>query len=213
MLTLKEEGTRARAPKLCVTTSWGVASLDARRRGYKDSPQGATNKEGSLAHPLSVRLAPRDYYPPGYPDIPHDLVRPAMQLTSPTSSFLCREQKYFPGIYADTTLGCTVHTGLDSPLSLPDAEDSGHTAPRFFCINTRFGGPMVFHACASVDDKMVDKSYSCPEFTLFDQSVLMCNWWFYVDCKASGKLYDSNVPLSKSFRLMKALSFTLENET
>ncbi|CAG2059175.1 unnamed protein product [Timema podura] len=153
-------------------------ALQSASNHFLDSPQGVTTKEGSLAHPLSVRLAPRDYYPPGYPDIPHDLVRPAMQLTSPTSSFLCREQKYFPGIYADTTLGCT-----------------------------------VFHACASVDDKMVDKSYSCPEFTLFDQSVLMCNWWFYVDCKASGKLYDSNVPLSKSFRLMKALSFTLENET
>ncbi|ERL94677.1 hypothetical protein D910_11952 [Dendroctonus ponderosae] len=35
----------------------------------------------------------------------------------------------------------------------------------------------------------------------------MCNWWFYVDCKNSKKLYDSNIPISKSYQLMKALTF------
>lgn len=51
------------------------------------------------------------------------------------------------------------------------------------------------------------KSFLCPESTLFDQTVLKCNWWFYVDCKSSKSLYDSNLPVSKSYQLMKALSF------
>lgn len=51
------------------------------------------------------------------------------------------------------------------------------------------------------------KSFLCPESTLFDQTILKCNWWFYVDCKASKSLYDSNIPISKSYQLMKALAF------
>ncbi|KAF6211875.1 hypothetical protein GE061_012391 [Apolygus lucorum] len=68
-------------------------------------------------------------------------------------------------------------------------------------------GCMVFHVCAFTDDGMVMKSFLCPESTLFDQSILKCNWWFYVDCKSSRKLYDSNIPISKSYQLMKALAF------
>lgn len=51
------------------------------------------------------------------------------------------------------------------------------------------------------------KSFLCPESTLFDQTILKCNWWFYVDCKSSQSLYDSNIPVSKSYQLMKALTF------
>lgn len=51
------------------------------------------------------------------------------------------------------------------------------------------------------------KSFLCPESTLFDQTILKCNWWFYVDCKSSKTLYDSNLPVSKSYQLMKALTF------
>ncbi|XP_075227032.1 mind the gap [Lycorma delicatula] len=68
-------------------------------------------------------------------------------------------------------------------------------------------GCMVFHVCAFTDDGLVMKSFLCPESTLFDQTILKCNWWFYVDCKASKKLYDSNIPISKSYQLMKALAF------
>jgi hypothetical protein len=55
------------------------------------------------------------------------------------------------------------------------------------------------------------KSFLCPESTLFDQNILKCNWWFYVDCKNSKSLYDSNLPVSKSYQLMKALSFFSSN--
>ncbi|KAE9540878.1 hypothetical protein AGLY_004123 [Aphis glycines] len=68
-------------------------------------------------------------------------------------------------------------------------------------------GCMVFHVCAFTDDGLTQKSFLCPESTLFDQTILKCNWWFYVDCKSSRKLYDSNIPISKSYQLMKALTF------
>lgn len=61
--------------------------------------------------------------------------------------------------------------------------------------------------CALTDDGLIMKSFLCPESTLFDQTVLKCNWWFYVDCKTSKSLYDSNLPVSKSYQLMKALTF------
>lgn len=67
--------------------------------------------------------------------------------------------------------------------------------------------PQVFHVCAFTDDGLTQKSFLCPESTLFDQTILKCNWWFYVDCKSSRKLYDSNIPITKSYQLMKALTF------
>ncbi|XP_055607966.1 uncharacterized protein LOC129755477 isoform X2 [Uranotaenia lowii] len=72
-------------------------------------------------------------------------------------------------------------------------------------------GCMVFHVCALTDDGLIMKSFLCPESTLFDQTILKCNWWFYVDCKNSKGLYDSNLPVSKSYQLMKALSFFSSN--
>ncbi|XP_076667870.1 mind the gap isoform X2 [Andrena cerasifolii] len=68
-------------------------------------------------------------------------------------------------------------------------------------------GCMVFHVCALTDEGLIMKSFLCPESTLFDQTILKCNWWFYVDCKSSKSLYDSNIPISKSYQLMKALAF------
>lgn len=54
---------------------------------------------------------------------------------------------------------------------------------------------------------MVHKAFLCPEDTLFDQSIVKCNWWFYVDCAASPSIYDSNIPISKSYQLMKSLTY------
>uniref|UniRef100_A0A336NAY7 CSON012246 protein n=1 Tax=Culicoides sonorensis TaxID=179676 RepID=A0A336NAY7_CULSO len=68
-------------------------------------------------------------------------------------------------------------------------------------------GCMVFHVCALTDNGLIMKSFLCPESTRFDQTILKCNWWFYVDCSNSRSLYDSNLPVSKSYQLMKALSF------
>lgn len=72
-------------------------------------------------------------------------------------------------------------------------------------------GCMVFHVCALTDDGLIMKSFLCPESTLFDQTILKCNWWFYTDCKSSKSLYDSNLPVSKSYQLMKSLSYFNKN--
>ncbi|XP_061379890.1 uncharacterized protein LOC116774111 isoform X2 [Danaus plexippus] len=117
-----------------------------------------------------VMNAPREYYPVGYEKNFDDHFQSKVDL--PDTSFHCGDQKYFPGLYGDETLGC-----------------------------------MVFHVCALTDDGLVMKSFLCPESTLFDQTILKCNWWFYVDCKHTTSLYDTNIPVSKSYQLMKALTF------
>uniref|UniRef100_W8AML7 Chitin-binding type-2 domain-containing protein n=3 Tax=Ceratitis capitata TaxID=7213 RepID=W8AML7_CERCA len=117
-----------------------------------------------------VMNAPREYYPVGYDKNFDDNFKSKVDL--PPTSFSCGKQKHFPGLYADTDLGC-----------------------------------MVFHVCALTDDGLVRKSFLCPESTLFDQTILKCNWWFYVDCSASKSIYDSNIPISKSYQLMKSLTY------
>ncbi|XP_030370403.1 uncharacterized protein LOC115621023 [Scaptodrosophila lebanonensis] len=117
-----------------------------------------------------VMNAPKEYYPVGYEKNFDDNFKSKVDL--PPTSFSCAKQKHFPGLYADTDLGC-----------------------------------MVFHVCALTDDGMVRKSFLCPENTLFDQTILKCNWWFYVDCSSSTSVYDSNIPISKSYQLMKSLTY------
>ncbi|XP_037807306.1 uncharacterized protein LOC119600819 isoform X1 [Lucilia sericata] len=117
-----------------------------------------------------VMNAPKEYYPVGYDKNFDDNFKSKVDL--PPTSFSCAKQKHFPGLYADTDLGC-----------------------------------MVFHVCALTDDGMVRKSFLCPENTLFDQTILKCNWWFYVDCSSSKSVYDSNIPISKSYQLMKSLTY------
>jgi hypothetical protein len=65
--------------------------------------------------------------------------------------------------------------------------------------------------CALTDEGLIMKSFLCPESTLFDQTILKCNWWFYTDCKTSKTLYDSNLPVSKSYQLMKSLAYFNKN--
>ncbi|XP_037868014.1 uncharacterized protein LOC101736353 isoform X1 [Bombyx mori] len=129
-------------------------------------------KPQSTRQPTSGKVmnAPREYYPVGYEKNFDDHFQSKVDL--PDTSFHCGDQKYFPGLYGDESLGC-----------------------------------MVFHVCALTDDGLVMKSFLCPESTLFDQTILKCNWWFYVDCKNTRKLYDTNIPVSKSYQLMKALTF------
>ncbi|KAL3289370.1 hypothetical protein HHI36_022805 [Cryptolaemus montrouzieri] len=55
-------------------------------------------------------------------------------------------------------------------------------------------GCMVFHVCALTDDGLIMKSFLCPESTLFDQTILKCNWWFYVDsCSIRAQDYDFDI--------------------
>ncbi|XP_022209573.2 putative uncharacterized protein DDB_G0291608 isoform X2 [Drosophila obscura] len=135
------------------------------------TPSTPRPQKSMAEHKVSkVMNAPKEYYPVGYDKNFDDNFKSRVDL--PPTSFSCAKQKHFPGLYADTDLGC-----------------------------------MVFHVCALTDDGLVRKSFLCPENTLFDQTILKCNWWFYVDCSSSASIYDSNIPISKSYQLMKSLTY------
>lgn len=38
-------------------------------------------------------------------------------------------------------------------------------------------------------------SFLCPNGTIFDQKVFVCNWWFNVDCAASKDFYNLNAQI------------------
>lgn len=135
--------------------------------------------------------APKEYYPAGYEKNFDDNFVSKVDL--PATSFHCGDQKHFPGLYGDMDLGCMVRSPSIFYFEL------------LWVKKKKFS--QVFHVCALTDDGLIMKSFLCPESTLFDQTVLKCNWWFYVDCKNSRSLYDSNLPVSKSYQLMKALTF------
>ncbi|XP_060649925.1 uncharacterized protein LOC132787063 isoform X1 [Drosophila nasuta] len=152
---LREEFMRTSTVKTTTTTTTTTTTPKPRLAEHKVS---------------KVMNAPKEYYPVGYEKNFDDNFKSKVDL--PPTSFSCAKQKHFPGLYADTDLGC-----------------------------------MVFHVCALTDDGMVRKSFLCPENTLFDQTILKCNWWFYVDCSSSTSVYDSNIPISKSYQLMKSLTY------
>jgi hypothetical protein len=49
----------------------------------------------------------------------------------------------------------------------------------------------VFHVCH--DERKF--SFLCPNGTIFDQKVFVCNWWFNVDCAASKDFYELNAAI------------------
>ncbi|XP_067013117.2 uncharacterized protein mtg [Anabrus simplex] len=142
------------------------------------------------------------------PAIPRTTAAPPTTSTTPNplagiSKVMNAPKEYYPVAYDKD-----FDDNFASRVELPDTS--------FYCGDQKHFpglyadedlGCMVFHVCALTDDGLIMKSFLCPESTLFDQTILKCNWWFYVDCKNSKKLYDSNIPISKSYQLMKALAF------
>ncbi|XP_055301869.1 uncharacterized protein LOC129568231 isoform X2 [Sitodiplosis mosellana] len=112
-------------------------------------------------------------------------------------------KEYYPVGY-DKNFDDNFTTKVDLPPTAFQCGDQKHFPGLYGDVDL---GCMVFHVCALTDDGLIMKSFLCPESTLFDQTILKCNWWFYVDCKSSKSLYDSNLPVSKSYQLMKALTF------
>nr|CAD7571646.1 unnamed protein product [Timema californicum] len=55
-------------------------------------------------------------------------------------------------------------------------------------------GCQVWHWCLPSGQKY---SFLCPNGTLFNQAVRVCDWWFNVDCKTSADLYINNNDLYK----------------
>ncbi|XP_036145252.1 LOW QUALITY PROTEIN: mucin-5AC [Monomorium pharaonis] len=85
--------------------------------------------------------------------------------------------------------GVTGQPGLDYPAltSIP--------ATSFSCRGLRGGyyadletNCQVFHIC----DNGRKISFLCPNGTIFQQSQLICDWWFKVDCSKSTELYEQS---------------------
>ncbi|XP_018401257.1 PREDICTED: mucin-5AC-like, partial [Cyphomyrmex costatus] len=86
--------------------------------------------------------------------------------------------------------GVTGQPGVDYPAltSIP--------ATSFSCRGLRGGyyadletNCQVFHIC----DNGRKISFLCPNGTIFQQSQLICDWWFKVDCSKSTELYEQSV--------------------
>ncbi|KAJ8941885.1 hypothetical protein NQ318_001739 [Aromia moschata] len=114
--------------------------------------------------------------------------RPTSKYANSVGKVMNAPKEYYPVGY-DKILTII----LPPRVELPDTS--------FYCGDQEALPGVVFHVCALTDDGLIMKSFLCPESTLFDQTILKCNWWFYVDCKNSKKLYDSNIPISKSYRI------------
>lgn len=67
---------------------------------------------------FQVMNAPKEYYPVGYEKNFDDNFTSKVDL--PPTTFHCGDQKHFPGLYADTDLGCMVSLIANKP-SPPEA--------------------------------------------------------------------------------------------
>jgi hypothetical protein len=52
-------------------------------------------------------------------------------------------------------------------------------------------GCQAYHVCLQSDPELnlYPVSFLCPNGTVFNQAVFVCDWWFNVDCSASERLY------------------------
>ncbi|XP_018011046.1 pollen-specific leucine-rich repeat extensin-like protein 2 [Hyalella azteca] len=84
---------------------------------------------------------------------------------------------------------------------------------KFFCEEREFLpglyadvqlGCKIFHLCVPAPLGSTIQSFLCPNSTLFDQSILQCNYWQLVDCSDSARHYAANQPLALSYRRVNA---------
>ncbi|KAG5682072.1 hypothetical protein PVAND_011454 [Polypedilum vanderplanki] len=113
--------------------------------------------------------------------------KPHYKMTSNTNYKVMNAPKeYYPAGY-DKNFDDDFKSKIELPATSFHCGDQKHF-PGLYADDDL--GCMVFHVCALTDDGLVMKSFLCPESTLFDQTILKCNWWFYTDCKSSKSLYD-----------------------
>ncbi|ROT85507.1 hypothetical protein C7M84_012523 [Penaeus vannamei] len=70
-------------------------------------------------------------------------------------------------------------------------------------------GCKVFHLCLPAAMGNTLTSFMCPNMTLFDQSIMQCNYWFNVNCASSPRHYDANLPMALSYRKINAAQLPL----
>lgn len=74
------------------------------------TPADTDHVPSFAAKTFVVREAPEEFYPPGY-EYPKFRIKPSRGVSVPRTKFFCEEQKFLPGMYADTQLGCKVSCG------------------------------------------------------------------------------------------------------
>nr|CAD7257182.1 unnamed protein product [Timema shepardi] len=94
-----------------------------------------------------------------------------------------------------TPLAYTTHAGDDPVTSAQEGEyPTYHEVPQgltFTCSQRQAG------YYADPEAGCQKYSFLCPNGTLFNQAVRVCDWWFNVDCKTSADLYINNNDLYK----------------
>ena len=79
-------------------------------------------------------------------------------------------------------LGRIFDTIPETKFNCKDQKSGGYYA------DVDVGRCQVFHVCH--DGRKF--SFLCPNGTIFDQQVFVCNWWFNVDCAASAQYFGLN---------------------
>ncbi|XP_064090186.1 uncharacterized protein LOC135204109 isoform X2 [Macrobrachium nipponense] len=110
--------------------------------------------------------------------------------------------------------------GYEVPFKLFPRLEKRVEVPRtkFFCEEQKYLpgiyadvqlGCKVFHLCLPAAMGNTLTSFMCPNMTLFDQSIMQCNYWYYVNCENSPKNYDANLQMALSYRKMNAAQLPL----
>lgn len=109
--------------------------------------------------------------------------------------------------------------GYEAPKTSPQIEQRVEVPrTKFFCEEQKYLpgiyadiqlGCKVFHLClpAAMGNSMT--SFMCPNMTLFDQSIMQCNYWYHVNCEGSETHYDANLPMAISYRKINAAQLPL----
>ncbi|KAK7075771.1 hypothetical protein SK128_024384 [Halocaridina rubra] len=89
---------------------------------------------------------------------------------------------------------------------------------KFFCEEQKYLpgiyadvqlGCKVFHLCLPAAMGNTLTSFMCPNMTLFDQSIMQCNYWYYVNCENSPSNFDANLQMALSYRKINAAQLPL----
>ncbi|XP_066973514.1 uncharacterized protein [Macrobrachium rosenbergii] len=109
--------------------------------------------------------------------------------------------------------------GYEVPLLFPRLNKRVEVPrTKFFCEEQKYLpgiyadvqlGCKVFHLCLPAAMGNTLTSFMCPNMTLFDQSIMQCNYWYYVNCENSPRNYDANLQMALSYRKMNAAQLPL----
>lgn len=108
--------------------------------------------------------------------------------------------------------------GYEAPKSSEFEQKVEVPRTKFFCEEQKYLpgiyadvqlGCKVFHLClpAAMGNSMT--SFMCPNMTLFDQSIMQCNFWYHVNCERAESHFEANLPMAISYRKINAAQIPL----